>query len=159
LASQGHGDHHSLAHAARKLMWIVVNSASRRRNPDALKHSNGMSQRLLGRMPQMQPRDFRKLLSDGEERIKRRHWILKDHRDSIAANFRQLSLAHGQKISPFEKRAAADDFARRLRHEAEDRQARYALARAAFADNTERFARIDRQRNPVDGVKNALFEA
>ena len=96
FAGQGHGDHHALPHAAGELMRIVVHPACGRRNSDALEHFDRMPLGLLLRVTQMKPGDFGELLADGEKRIERRHRILKDHGDPIAADVGQFVLRHRQ---------------------------------------------------------------
>ena len=48
LAGQGHGDHDALAHAARKLMGVLVNASQSIGNTDCLKHLNRSSQAIFG---------------------------------------------------------------------------------------------------------------
>ena len=104
----------------------------------------------------MQPRHLGQLLGDGQQRIERRHRILKDHRDLPPANagaVRRLasSASRGPRNSarPPAIRAGGFGISPMMR------QVRHALARAAFADDAERFARRDVERHAVDGAHDS----
>src|SRR5207249_9837453 len=67
--------------------------------------------------------------------------ILQDHRDRAAADPLHLVVGLLQEIVAVEEDRAADDARGRPRHEADDAQARHALARAGLADEAERLDR------------------
>jgi hypothetical protein len=48
-AGQSHGDHHTLAHATRELVRVLVDTLLGRGDPYALEHIDGVSARSLGR--------------------------------------------------------------------------------------------------------------
>ena len=95
-------------------MRVVVEAALGGGDADAGEHFDGVFFGLGERVPEMQPRDFGELLADGEEGIERRHRVLKDHRDAVAANSRELRLRHRDQIAAFEKGGAAGDSAGRF---------------------------------------------
>ncbi len=156
FASEGHGDHDALAHAAGELMRVVVESAGGCGKADALEHFDGVALGLSMRVAEMEAGDFGELLADGEKRIERGHRVLKDHGDAVAADVGELALRKRKQIAAFENGMAADNLSRGLRNEAENCQAGDAFAGTAFADDAERFAGLNIQRNAVDGADDAV---
>ena len=73
---------------------------------------------------------LRDLIADREDRVERRHRLLKDERDLGAAHLAHVRLGQRQQIAVLEPDAAAGDPSRRL-HEAHQRQRghRFAAAR------------------------------
>ena len=90
-------------------------------------------------------------LSDREQRIERRHRLLEDHRDVVAANALHLRFAQTEQVRALEADRAADDAPGRAGDEAQDRQRRDALAAARLADDAQRFAAANSIGNAVDG--------
>lgn len=91
---------------------------------------------LTGSIAVMNPYDLGDLFADGNQRIQRRHRILKDHCNLLSANFPQflhrelrqiLALKHGS--------AVLDDC--RVRKELEESHIGDALAGTGFADNAD----------------------
>jgi hypothetical protein len=103
------------------------------------------------------PRD---LLAD-EHRVQRGHRLLEDHRDVRAAD-----AAHGRRArrGQIDERAAATpqhhpaarDLAAAVLDEPHQRQRRDRLARARFADDRERLAAIDVERQVAHGVERRV---
>ena len=92
---------------------------------------------------------FRDLVADGEDRVERRHRLLKDERDLGAAHLAHLRFGQRQQIAVLEPDAAAGDPSRRL-HEAHQRQRRDRLAAARFADQPKRFPGSNLEAHVVD---------
>ena len=63
-----------------------------------------------------------------------------------------LAFAQLEQVAALEADRAADDAARRIGDQAQDRERRHALAAAGFADDAERFAAAHRIGHAVDGV-------
>src|SRR5918993_1373813 len=99
-------------------------------------------------------RGLRYLPEDREERVQRRHRVLEDGGDAAPADPAQLSLALARQILAFEEHTAARD-ARRLRQQADDRQARRRLAAAGLPDEPERLALVEREADAVHGLDDA----
>ena len=97
-ASERHGDHHALAHAAGELVGIFIGPHARRGDPDALDMS------MPSRAPRcpksaMAHQGFGDLIADGKNRIQRRPRLLEDHGDAVPR--RSASpLAQGEELRP-----------------------------------------------------------
>ena len=94
------------------------------------------------------------LAPDGEHRVQARHRVLEDHRDLAATDRAQLRVAHVRELGAVEARAAGGDAAG-ARQDAEQRERRDALAAARLADDAERLAGRDVERDAVDRVDDA----
>ena len=112
--------HHALAHAARKLVRILVKPAIRIGNADHLQQIEraGARRRLVH--VEMDHQRFHDLEPDGQHRVQRRHRLLEDHRDIAAANLAHFVFSKLEKIAPLEQDAAADDAACRLGQQPHD---------------------------------------
>ncbi len=99
---------------------------------------------------------FHDLRADGEHRVERRHRLLEDHADVAAADRLHLPLGQPHEVVAEERDAARFDAGGR-RQQPHDRERRDALAGAAFADDAERAARLEAERQIVDGVDDAFF--
>src|SRR5207237_4388061 len=84
----------------------------------------------------------------------RRHRVLEDHRDDVAADIADLALrqAHDVAAAPVvvQEDLAADDAPGRARHKPHDRERGHALAAARLADDAERLAAVEVEREAVD---------
>ncbi len=142
-AGQRDGDHHALPHAARELVRIFLEPAALVRDMDGAQHLRRAVERRPAAQPLVQHADLGDLLADGQHGIERRHRVLEDHRDRIAANPPHLRLAELQQVASLEQDPAADDAARRGRDQAQHRERSNALAAAGFADDAQRLPRPD----------------
>ena len=85
-----------------------------------------------------------------------RHRLLEDHRDARCRAGRCSSrVARPTQLAALEADRAAGDAARRLRHQAHDRQRGDALAAARFADDRERAAGLDRRSSTPSTAANS----
>jgi len=89
-AGERHGDHHALAHAAGKLMRIVVETALGIRDTDLVQQTQDLGLRLGCGDVAMAGDRFGDLLADREDRIERGHRLLEDHGDLVAAHLAHL---------------------------------------------------------------------
>src|SRR6266404_7645139 len=96
------------------------------------------------------------LVANREDRIERRHRLLKNHRDLVAAYLAHRFVVELQEIPPAIDNFTADDFSRRRLDETHDRQRGHALAATRFADQAESFALADLETYAVDGAHFAL---
>jgi hypothetical protein len=87
--------------------------------------------------------------ADRHHRIERRHRLLEDHGDAIAADRRHLALAERSEVATVEPDRPARHPARFLQ-EPHDGQCRHALAAAALAHQGHGLMRIDREADAVD---------
>ena len=100
---------------------------------------------------------FGNLIPDREYGVQRRHRLLEDHRDLIAANGPQLGSGEGEQIAAFEfDQAAGEHVARRFRHEPKNGEGRDGLAAARFADDPQRLAGIQLERDVVHRPRGSL---
>src|SRR6185436_18459074 len=98
------------------------------------------------------------LIADGEHRVQRRHRLLEDHRDPVAADRAHLGLGQGEQVPAAVADLARGDAARR-RDQPHDRERGHALAAAGFADDPEGAAPRDLERDAVDGADRPLIGA
>src|SRR5215207_10121417 len=104
----------------------------------------------------MQDQRLGNLLADGHHRIERRHRLLEDHRDLVAAHAPHLLFADLEEIAPAQLDRTRDDAARRIGDEPHQRQRRHALAAARFAHDCQGLARSDVEVDAVDRLDDAL---
>ena len=91
---QSHGDHRALKHPTGKLVWIVVHSALRARNPNQTEQFDRALARLLLAGGLMRADHFNDLPADPVKRMQARQWILENHSRSPAREspgFRQAA--------------------------------------------------------------------
>ena len=112
-------------------------------DPDQAQHFDGLLPRLLAGHRSMQADRLGDLVADPHHRVERGHRLLEDHRDAVAADRAHLVFVEAEKIGAFEHDGAADDLARRVRHQAHDRKRGHALAAAGLADDGQRLAATD----------------
>src|SRR5207248_6881542 len=91
------------------------------------------------------------LAPDRQYRVQARHRVLEDHRDLLAANLAQRGVGEADQVAALEERATARHLAV-ARKDPEQRERRDALPAARLADEPERLARLDRERDAVDGM-------
>jgi hypothetical protein len=94
------------------------------------------------------------LVGDGQDRIERRHRVLEDHCDPAAAHAAKVLLGQADELDPLEPDRTRDDAAGRV-DEAEQREARHALARSGFADEPKHLAATEREGDAVDRFDDA----
>jgi hypothetical protein len=91
---------------------------------------------------------------DAQHRIERRHRVLEHHRDAVAAQRAQLIRAHREHVAPLEGDFPPDDPGGLLQ-QPHQRERRDALAGTRLADNAQRLAGRDRERDAIDGAHDA----
>ena len=131
-------------------MRVLPHANVRRRYTDVIQHSdrplNGLFRPHIG----VQQQRFDELFSHRLDRVQCRHWLLKDHADAGTTNLLHLSNRQSCKILSLETYRTAGNVTHRLREKAHHRKRSYALAAARFADDAERLACLDSQRQSVD---------
>jgi hypothetical protein len=154
LDQERHGDHHSLAHAARKLVRIG-------RDPQCASAMPTLESAAIARRCAAS-RIFRddagatrrQMRTDGEQRIQRRHRILEDHGDPGAAIGVHRALVEREQVDAVEHdfAAQAGHVRRQQAHEARG-QAR--LAGARFSDDAENAALADVEVDSAQDMRRA----
>ena len=90
----------------------------------------------------VQHEHLRDLLADRRDRIKRRHRLLEDHGDAIAAQRALLGRRKSLDLPAIKSYGAGAD-RKRLAQQADQSERCNTLAAAGFADKAERLATID----------------
>ncbi len=152
IAREADGDHHALAHAARKLVRILVEPPLGIGDADEPEQLHRAGARLLLRHVQMDEQRLHDLQPDRQDRVERGHRLLEDHRDVAPAAFAHLLVREIEEVHPLEHDLAVDDPARRLREQPHDRERRHRLAAAGLADDREHLA-------PAHLIGHALHRA
>ena len=113
--------------------------------------------RALGRLAladAVQPERPLEELAHLEQRVERRHGTLEDHRDAAPADLAQPALGRADELLAVEADASLDPRAEG-RREAEHRERRDRLARAALAGQAEDLARAELETVEVDDPAGA----
>ena len=149
-----HRDHRALAHPTGELVRMLIDTALRIRNPDELEQLHGALPRVV-LAPVRVVREHRlgDLVTDGQDRVQRRHRVLEDHRHVAAADLAKPLLPQLQQVLTLEDRLALGDPGARA--QPEDGQHRDALAGARLADDAEHLARLE----VVGDVRDCLDDA
>src|SRR5690606_24508059 len=103
----GHRDAHSLAKAARELMWVGVRPAFCVRDLDEAKVLDRVKPRLLARPSAVPAEDLRDLIPDSKGGIEARHGLLEDHADSAPADGLESSCRQSDNFCPRDANASA----------------------------------------------------
>src|SRR5215213_6831305 len=131
-------------------MRIFMRAAFRLGDADEAQHLDRLRPRLPGGHFPVQAEHFGDLVADPHHRIERGHRLLKDHRDPISPDLAHFGLGEAEQIGAFQRHRAADHPAGRVRHQPHHRQRGHALAAAGLADDRQRLAAADAERDVVD---------
>ena len=153
-AGQRHRDHGALAHAAGELVRILLRPAFGLGNPDQAQHFD----RLAPRLPCASSSDAGGPLSviwspiriTGLSEVIGSWKIIEMRLPRIA---RISASSRPSRSVPSSVNGAADDPARRIRHQPHDRQRGHALAAAGLADDGQRLAAANAERDVVDRLE------
>ena len=91
----------------------------------------------------VQLQDLAHLLLDGVQRVERRHRLLEDDRDAVAADLAHLGVGDLEQVLAVEEDLARRMRRRRIGQEPHDRERGDRLAGARFADEGHRLAAAD----------------
>ena len=94
-----HGDHDALALAAGELMRIACEPGLRIGNADLGEQFEDAPARGLPGKSLVKQQDFGDLLLDGVQRIERRHRLLEDDGDVVAAHVADFVFRHGEQFA------------------------------------------------------------
>src|SRR5690606_18717950 len=87
----------------------------------------------------------------------RRHRVLEDHGDAVAAHVPHLIVGQIEQVLAVEHDLAADDLAGRAGDQPHHRERCHALARAALADDAERLAAVHVEGDVVDRLDDTVL--
>ena len=107
IAGNADGDHHTLAHAAGKLVRIIIHPAAGVWNIDQFQKLDGAFARLMPVDLLVDAQHLDDLFADRQDRVQRGHRLLKDHADIPAANAAPLPLGKRQQIAALEQNPPA----------------------------------------------------
>ena len=96
----------------------------------------------------MLPHHIRELIADFHDRVERIHGALEDDGDPAPAELAQFRIIHFQDILAFEEDLPAGDQGRGMQ-DAQDGMGDGGFAAAGFAGQTDHFARLNGERNPI----------
>src|SRR5262249_12876299 len=105
--------------------------------------------------PLVQQQDLADLLLDGVERIERGHRLLEDDGDVVAAHVADLRFRQVDELAALEADRAGRVVRGRIRQQLQDRERGYRLAGARFPDQGDGLARLDLERDAIDGERLA----
>ena len=103
LVGERHRDHHALALAAGQLVRIACEPRLRIGNADLVEQFEDARARRRAGKPLMQQQYLADLLLDRVQRIERRHRLLEDDGDVVAAHLADLVLRHRQQFRPLNR--------------------------------------------------------
>ena len=162
FAGQGDGDHDALAHAAGKLVRVIIQAGLGRRDADQRHHFDRAFTRLAAPLPARQrghvlvvrEDDFEQLLLHREGRVERRERVLHGHGDALAAHQPHRFGRELAQVDAIEQHLARRDLSRRpdQAHHAGEGDA---LAGARFADHAQAFARQHVQADVLHRLEHA----
>ena len=149
---ESHRDHHALALTAGQLMREGAVFFGRVADPDFGQEFE--RPRLDGARAAhaVQFEDLADLPGDRMQRIERRHGLLEDHGDRIAAQIAHVALARAEQFLAPKADGTAD--ARLVRQQTDDRERGDRLAGPRFADERQRAAGRQRKRHAVDRLRH-----
>src|SRR5262249_16024645 len=141
---------------ARELVRVVVEAPARIWDADHPEVLDRALLRLRLRGVLVRLDRLHQLLADLVEGVQRRQRVLEDYRHVVAAPVPKVLVRCLDQVLAVEARRAAD--ARVLRAaQAHDGEHRDALARPGLAHDAEHLAVVDRVRNTVDGLDEAVL--
>ena len=156
LARKGHCDHRPLPHPARELVRIVPQPRLRVGDADAVEQLCSALLRIALVHAEVGFEHLADLAADRQNRVQARHRVLEDHRDLPPADAAELLVGKLQQVPVLEIRRSRGDLAG-ARQDSEQRERGHALAAARLADDPERLAGRDIERDAVDRIDRAAF--
>src|SRR6202022_2812410 len=132
----------------RELRRIVARPTFGRRDADLAQHVHRHLHGFALVHALMQPHRLRDLPTRAEDGIQRRHRILKDHRDLLAAYVAHLALRYLGEVATGVHDLPADDPSGTLQ-EPHDAERGHRFAGAGLADYAQRLAGMKLEGNPV----------
>ncbi len=134
-------DHGALALATRQLVRVLVERGLRVGHLDLLEKLDRALLRSLRRHVVVRAQRLDDLEPDRVDRVERRHGLLEDHGDLVAAHLAQLAVVEAGELAPEELDGAGH--LRGRRQKPQERHRARALARARLADDRQDLAALD----------------
>ena len=151
FAGQRHGDHHSLTHAAGKLVGILLQALFRfvdaHQRQQLRRPIPGLGAVAAG----VQLNGLHQLIAHGVHRVQAGHGVLKDDGDPVAADFPHFAVRQAHQLLALEFDAAAHDAAGMGQY-LQNGIRRHAFARSGFSHNAQHLAAVQIEGNAVYGL-------
>lgn len=152
VAREHHRDHCALSHPPGELVGVLVESPLGVGDRDVFEQVDGDVRGLLAGDPAVDPEGLPDLVAHRVDGVQGFQRVLEDHADAAPADLLVLVGAELRELGTVEDdRGLREDFARRV-DQPHDRPRSDAFPGAGFADDPERFAGRNRQRDPVNGA-------
>ena len=136
-------------------MRVIVEARGRVRDAHLVEQPDRPLARLVLVHVQVAAQGLRDLRADRQRRVQRRHRVLEDHRDLLAADVLELRALELQEVAPLEDRRPVDDAPGEL-DQPHDRKRRHRLAAAGLAHDAEHRSPLDGEGHTVDRAHFAL---
>src|SRR5262249_32169228 len=137
-------------------MWIVPDPTLRIRNVNEPQHLDGAIERRAFPQPVVQADDLGDLIADGVNRIERRHRLLEDDGDLLAAEPLHVRRPERHDVPPAPENSAVDDAPGRRGNELEHGHRSDGLAAAGFSHQAQLLYALDGKMHAVDRVHRSL---
>ncbi len=154
-ARERHRDHHALAHPSGEPVGVVAEPPLGVGDVHLLEEAHGALVSVCLGEPEVAADRLGDLRADGQRRVERRHRVLEDHRDLLAADVLERLVGHRGQLPVLEADRAGHHAPGGL-HETHDRERGDGLAAAGLAHDPEHRPLLDLERDAVDGVHLAL---
>ncbi len=158
LGTKCQRDHHTLAHPARHLVRIVVNTGLGTGDPHIFQKLDGTAARFSLADPVMRQDRLGQLLPDAVKRMQRRQRILKDIGHPVPAFLPQRFVTGTNQVVSLKPHRATGDHTRGRGDKAHDRQRGDGFARATFADHADNLAGVHLHRHTTHRAVDALAD-
>ena len=142
LIEQGDGDGHALAHSAGELVGVGLQALVGGGDADALQRITRLGKRGLGGNISMCVDGLDHLGVHAQHRVERHHWILKDHRDAIAAQLLHGRGTEAAQVLPVQQNLPRDYLPRRI-NQAHEGIAGHRFSGSGFAHQPHDLAACD----------------
>src|SRR5262249_47099418 len=146
-----------LEHTAAELMGKLLDPALWVRYPHLRKTTDSLPAGLRLAHAKVEFEGLGKLARDGKDRVKRGHGLLKDHRNLLTPDTPHVRVGGPEQVLTIEDDSPAHRFARRVWHEAHDREGAHTLAAATFPHEAQGFSLGEIIGDPIHGLHHAVL--
>ncbi|MPM71093.1 hypothetical protein SDC9_118056 [bioreactor metagenome] len=154
LCGQRQRDHHTLAHATRELVGVVIDALLGRRNAGVLEQRDRALARLRRVERQMRGDGLDQLSAHGIQRVERGERVLKNRADAAPTDMAHLFGGQVVDALAIQQNLAGGDVPRRFQ-QADDGRAGERFARPRFAHHAQDLAGRNRKRHVVERAQRA----
>ena len=156
VATEGHSDHHALAHTAAELVGVLPDAAFRVGDADLGEEVDGVFAGFVAGFAHMELDGFGELAVEGEDGVEGGHGFLEDHGHFGAPDAAHIVHIDFEDVLAVEEDFAGDGASGWVGDEAHQGEGADAFAAAAFAHEAEGFAGEDFVGDVVHGFDDAF---